>query len=80
MEYKIKSFGRFGEEEYSEIYVANEDTQIVFSDLGARMNQWLVPGSNGELENIVLGYEKAEQAAEGYDHASGPGRYPAGME
>lgn len=71
MEYKIKSFGRFGEEEYSEIYVANEDTQIVFSDLGARMNQWLVPGSNGELENIVLGYEKAEQAAEGFSYYYG---------
>lgn len=76
MKYWVKSFGSFKDEEYSEIYIEHEDVIISFSDLGARINRWLIPVNNNTYESIILGHENAEEAfkAKGYCYGATIGR------
>ncbi len=65
MDVKIKSFGSFDKIEYDEINIENDEFLVTFSNLGARINRWILKESN---LNIILGFEDANQAhlGEGY--------------
>lgn len=65
METIIKSFGRVNGVDFDEIVIQKKDEfKISFSDLGARINSWLVPNEQGGWDNIVLGYNNAQHIFE----------------
>lgn len=65
MKVEIKSFGSHEGNEYSEIFIHNDHTTISFSDLGARINRWIVKDKYKGERNIVLGFNDASHAHEG---------------
>lgn len=71
MDYTISSFGKHQNEEFDLITITNNDVTISFSNLGARINQWQIG-----TENIVLGFNQADQAfhAKGYYYGATIGR------
>lgn len=65
MEVEIRDFGTHENIKYDEIVISNgAKFMISFSNLGARINSWKVPFDNGELKNIILGYESATHVFE----------------
>lgn len=79
MKVKVKSYGTHDEIEYSEIFIEKEDEFIItFSDLGARINRWLVKSNTDskKYESIILGNKNAPQAFEhaGYYYGATIGR------
>lgn len=63
MDIKIKSYGKYNGVEYDEIFITNDNNVIfAFSNLGARITKLLYP-YNGDIYNLVLGFNTAEEAA-----------------
>lgn len=66
MKVSIKPFGQFAGQTFDEIFIENKHGVVIsFSDLGARINRWQVPTENGQLDDIILGYDSAEHAMAG---------------
>ncbi|MCI5775302.1 MAG: galactose mutarotase [Aerococcus sp.] len=68
MKYSIHSFGEYHGESYEEIQITNDHGQTIgFSNLGARITRWEVPGNNESNENIILSYADARDVFENHD-------------
>lgn len=66
MKVQIKSFGHYKGQSFDEIFIENKHGVVVsFSDLGARINRWQVPNADGTKDDIILGYDDANQVFEG---------------
>lgn len=65
MDITTRSFGKYKGVEYTEIIVKNDVGDcLIFSDLGARINQWLANDTINQPRSIVIGYDNAEQVFE----------------
>lgn len=67
MRHYIQSFG----DDFSEIFIENDQTRISFSDMGARINRWEIRNESGEWESIILGFDNATHALEGQSYYYG---------
>lgn len=66
MKVQIKPFGQLNGQSFDEIFIQNNQGVVIsFSDLGARINRWQVPTADGQLDDIILGYDNAEQTLAG---------------
>lgn len=77
MKVYIKPFGQLNGQTFDEIFIENKQGVLIsFSDLGARINRWKVPKKDGQLDDIILGYDNAEHAlaARTYYYGSTIGR------
>lgn len=62
MEIQTRPFGSYQGVDYTEIVVKNDAGDcLIFSDLGARINQWSANDTIGQPRSIVVGYDSAEQ-------------------
>lgn len=71
MKYSIIPYGTLSGIDYDLILINNKDVTISFTNLGARINQWLL-GS----DNLILGFDNAQDAqlGEGYYYGASIGR------
>ena len=57
-----QNFGRLPDGRQADLYwIEDEYTQAAFTNLGAAIVRWLVPDAAGRKDNIVLGYDSAQE-------------------
>lgn len=57
-----QNFGRLPDGRQADLYwIGDEYTQAAFTNLGAAIVRWLVPDAAGRKDDIVLGYDSAQE-------------------
>ncbi len=57
-----QNFGRLPDGRQADLYwIGDEYTQAAFTNLGAAIVRWLVPDAAGRKDDIVLGYNSAQE-------------------
>ena len=57
-----QNFGRLPDGRRADLYwIGDEYTQAAFTNLGAAIVRWLVPDAAGRKDDIILGYDSAQE-------------------